>query len=161
MPGSTRTRWVIATALSAALAGAGATWWALGNDEPYSLLDSPKVQVDIQAAPSSDSEAKKVAEDAELLIKAYVQRLRIGDAEDLAALGAPWFTTKQQAAKSLIRQYGGKADKAVKATVADPVVPYLARVELEYADGTTQTVQLSRADDAWWLQLGSGDPVQP
>ncbi|MFF0484992.1 hypothetical protein [Streptomyces sp. NPDC004435] len=161
MPGSTRTRRVVAAALSAALAGAGATWWALGEDEPYSLLDSPKVQVDLRAAPSSDSEGKEVAEEAELLIKAYVQRLRIGDAEDLAALGAPWFTAKQQAAKVLIDQYGGKADKVVKATVADPVVPYLASVELKYADGTTQTVQLSRADEAWWLQLGSGDPVEP
>ncbi|MBX9420904.1 hypothetical protein [Streptomyces lateritius] len=161
MPESTRTKWVVAAALSAALAGVGTTWWVLGDDEPYSLLDSPKVQVDIQAAPSSDSKAQEVAEEAELLIKAYVQRLRIGDDKDLAALGAPWFTTKQQAAKALIDQYGDKADKAVKATVADPVVPYLASVELKYADGTTQTVQLSHADDAWWLQLGSGDPVQP
>ncbi|MGW2304539.1 hypothetical protein [Streptomyces sp. NPDC001809] len=161
MPGSTRTRWAVAAALSAALVGARATWWALGDDEPYSLLDSPKVQVDVRAAPSSGSEAEEVADEAELLIKAYVQRLRVGDDEDLAALGAPWFTTKQQAAEALVDQYGGKADKAVKATVADPVVPYLASVELEYADGTTQTVQLSHADDAWWLQLGSGDPVQP
>ncbi|MGW5330541.1 hypothetical protein [Streptomyces sp. NPDC004014] len=44
----------------------------------------------------------------------------------------------------------------------DPAVPNLADVELRFADGQRQTLQLSRDhDDVWWLQLGNGDPVAP
>jgi hypothetical protein len=60
----------------------------------------------------------------------YVQRLRGGDAADLAGIGAPWYTDREKAARRLIAEFGTHADKPVEAVVTDPVAPSLTTVNL-------------------------------
>ncbi|MQS03436.1 hypothetical protein [Streptomyces alkaliterrae] len=102
-----------------------------------------------------------MAQETELVIKVYLQRLQAGDAADLARIGAPWYTGREQAAHKLISQYGERASAPVKAVVADPVVPYMTYVNLHFADGSKQRIDLSKDGRVWWLQLGDGDPVKP
>ncbi|MEU6068439.1 hypothetical protein ABZ864_29280 [Streptomyces sp. NPDC047082] len=103
-----------------------------------------------------------MADDVEVLAKVYVQRLRAGDANDLARLGAPWYAGRERAARRPTSRYGTHTGEPVEATVQEPVVPYLAAVKLRFGDGERQMVYLSRDhDDVWWLQLGNGDPVAP
>ncbi|MEW1613452.1 MULTISPECIES: hypothetical protein [unclassified Streptomyces] len=45
--------------------------------------------------------------------------------------------------------------------VNDPVVPKLASVDLRFADGSRQRVDLTQDEGVWWLALGDGDPVKP
>ncbi|MER5512834.1 hypothetical protein ABT052_47440 [Streptomyces sp. NPDC002766] len=144
------------------LGAAAVTWWLLRDPTPYSLRRTSAVKVTVNAAKSQYPDAKQVANDVNLLVKVYVQRLLAGDATDLARIGAPWHTGRTQAAQKLIARYGAHADEPVEAIVQDPVVPYLAKVELRYNDGRRQTVDLSRDHDhVWWLELGDGDPVAP
>ncbi|MFE5591187.1 hypothetical protein [Streptomyces sp. NPDC056549] len=117
--------------------------------------------VTVRPTQSVYPEAKEVAAEADLLIKAYVQRLITGDADDLAALGAPWLTNKQKAAEEAIADFQGVVDMPVEATVSDPVTPDLTSVELRFADGKRQTMPLTRADGVWWLELGEGASVKP
>ncbi|MGW2836159.1 hypothetical protein [Streptomyces sp. NPDC001286] len=153
--------WTAAVALAVAGA-AGVTWWLLRDPTPYSLHKTPAVKVTVHAVKSQYPDAKQVAGDVDLLVKAYVQRLEAGDATDLARIGAPWYAGRAQAAQKLITRYGVHADEPVEAVVQDPVVPYLAKVELHFSDGQQQTVDLSRDHGhVWWLQLGDGDPVAP
>ncbi|MER6473078.1 hypothetical protein [Streptomyces collinus] len=162
MPGTRKKNlWVAASAL-AALATALLIWWLLRDPAPYTLGKTPEVKVTVHAVKSEYPEAEKVAGDVDLLLKVYVQRLEAGDATDLAHLGAPWYTGRDRAAQRLIAHYGAHAGEPVEALVQDPAVPNLAAVELRFADGQRQTLQLSRDDDdVWWLQLGDGDPVAP
>ncbi len=77
MTGIRVSKWVAA----AACLGVSAAWWLLrGDSTPYELQDTPKVEVAVRPAESSHSDAKQVAEEAEPLIKVYLQRLRTGDA---------------------------------------------------------------------------------
>ncbi|MEU3349950.1 hypothetical protein ABZ723_34245, partial [Streptomyces sp. NPDC006700] len=102
------------------------------------------------------------ADDVDLLVKVYIQRLESGDASDLARIGAPWYTGRQRAAREMVDRYSAHAGGPVEAIVQEPVVPYLADVDLHFGDGQRQTLQLSRDhDDVWWLQLGEGDPTAP
>ncbi|MEU0333503.1 hypothetical protein [Streptomyces sp. NPDC006193] len=162
MPG-TRTTPLRAAALAlAVLAAAGATWRLLQHPAPYALRTAPAVRVTVHAVHSGGPEAGEVADDVDLLVKVYVQRLAAGDAAGLARIGAPWYSGRERAARRLIAEYGPHAGEPVAATVQDPAVPYLAGVELRFGDGRRQTLSLSRGhDDVWWLQLGDGDPVAP
>ncbi|MFF9011599.1 hypothetical protein ACF09C_01305 [Streptomyces sp. NPDC014870] len=161
MPKIPRMRWVVTTALALCLGAAALVWWRQQDTAPYALRESPSVTVAVRPTQSDYPEAKQVAGEVDLLIKVYVQRLLAGDAEALAALGAPWFTNKEKAAEDLIAEYQSVADKPVVATVADPVTPDLASVELRFAEGKRQTLNLSRADGVWWVEVGEGDPVKP
>ncbi|MEW2131461.1 hypothetical protein [Streptomyces sp. NPDC005435] len=152
--------WWAAAALAVLVAGV-AGWWLFRPPAPYALWKTPAVKVTVLAVKSGTPEAKEVAEDTDLLVKVYVQRLYAGDAADLARIGAPWYTGREQAAQELITRYGRHAGEPVEVTVHDPVVPELATVELRFGDGQRQTLHLSRDDDAWWLQLGDGDPEAP
>ncbi|CAM5649301.1 hypothetical protein STANM337S_06538 [Streptomyces tanashiensis] len=154
-------RWVATATLVPCLGAAAIVWWRQHDPAPYTLHESPAVTVTVRPAQSDYPEAKEVAGEADLLIRAYVQRLLAGDSDGLAALGAPWFTNKQKAAKDFIADYRNVANKLVVATVADPVTPDLALVELRFTGGKRQTLNLSRADGVWWLELGEGDPDKP
>ncbi|MFE7511553.1 hypothetical protein ACFU8I_10060 [Streptomyces sp. NPDC057540] len=152
----------VAAAACALFLGAGAVaWWQLGDPAPYALRESPAVTVTVRAAASDHPDAAEVAEETDLLIRASVQRLAAGDAAGLADLGAPWFTGRREAAEALVAEYRDVADQPVAATVADPVVPHLASVDLRFTGGERQRLYLSRADGVWWLELGEGDPVAP
>ncbi|MBB1245464.1 hypothetical protein GL263_18120 [Streptomyces durbertensis] len=140
---------------------AAAAWWFLRDPTPYELRDAPKVQVTVQPEKSRYPDVKEVAQETELVIKVYVQRLQAGDAADLARIGAPWYSDREQAAQQLISQYGERAGEPVKAVVVDPVVPYITYVDLSFADGSKQRIGLSKDGRVWWLQLGDGDPVKP
>ncbi|MGW1067146.1 hypothetical protein ACWD4F_21835 [Streptomyces aureus] len=152
--------WALTAAL-AVLAVAATTWWLLRDPAPYALQKSPAVQVTVHTAKSDYPEVKGLADDVDQLVKVYIQRLAAGDAADLARIGAPWYTGRERAAQQLIDQYGAQAGEPVEALVQDPVVPNLAVVEIHFANGQRQALQLSRDDDVWWLQLGNGDPVAP
>ncbi|MFJ9724643.1 hypothetical protein ACIRP3_18015 [Streptomyces sp. NPDC101209] len=147
---------------SVLLGAAVVSWYLLRDPVPYSLRKTPVVKVAVDAATSQYPDARQVAGDVDLLVKVYVQRLQAGDAADLARIGAPWYSGREQAAQELIARYGARAAEPVEAVVQDPVVPYLAKVELRFSNGQRQTVDLSRDHDhVWWLQLGEGDPVAP
>ncbi|MFJ6633540.1 hypothetical protein ACIQMR_19455 [Streptomyces sp. NPDC091376] len=161
MVGLPERRWVMAAVLSLCLGLAGATWWLLREPAPYALRDAPAVNVTVRPVESRYPEAEEVAREVELLVKVYVQRLQAGDASDLARIGAPWYTGKEGAARSLISRHGMHADEPVEAVVSDPVAPGLATVELRFRDGQRQMVDLTQNDDVWWLALGNGDPVKP
>ncbi|MFJ9119067.1 hypothetical protein ACIRJO_26350 [Streptomyces sp. NPDC102394] len=162
MTDSYRRRLWTAAVASVLLGAAVIIWWLLRDPTPYSLRKTPAVTVAVGAATSQYPDARQVAGDVDLLVKVYVQRLQAGDATDLARIGAPWYTGKEQAAQKLIARYGAQAAEPVEAIVEDPVVPSLAKIELCFSDGQRQTVYLSRDhDDVWWLQLGDGDPVAP
>ncbi|MDX3373147.1 hypothetical protein PV390_01905 [Streptomyces sp. ME02-6991-2A] len=61
----------------------------------------------------------------------------------------------------MISQYGAQAGGPVEAVISGPVVPKLASVDLRFADGSRQRVDLTQDDGVWWLALGDGDPVKP
>ncbi|MET9453119.1 hypothetical protein [Streptomyces cinerochromogenes] len=151
----------VAAALAVVLTAAVGTWWLLRDPAPYALRKTPAVDVTVHAVTSDYPEAGELAGDVDPLLKVYVQRLAAGDATDLARLGAPWYTGRERAARQLISRYGAQAGEPVDALVRDPVVPYLAAVELRFGDGRRQEVRLTRDDHVWWLQLGDGDPVAP
>ncbi|MFF3771940.1 hypothetical protein [Streptomyces sp. NPDC002232] len=117
--------------------------------------------VTVRAAVADSPDAEEVVDEAELLIKAYVQRLAAGDAAGLGDLGAPWYTGRREAAEELVADYGSVAARPVEATVADPVVPYLAHVDVRFTGGKRQTLYLTRGDGVWWVELGEDDPVHP
>ncbi|MFE5589938.1 hypothetical protein [Streptomyces sp. NPDC056549] len=150
-----------ATACALFLGAAALAWWQYRDPAPYTLRASPAVTVTVRPAESEYPEAEEVADEAELLIKAYVQRLAAGDAAGLADLGAPWYTGRRKAAEDLVADYRGVAEQPVVATVDDPVVPYLAVVDIRFTGGKGQTLYLSRADGVWWIELGEGDPAGP
>jgi hypothetical protein len=159
---SLNARRVLSAALAACAAAGGLTWWALHDPVPYELHGSPQVTVAVSAARSQYPDARALADEAELLLKAYVQRLAARDAEGLAELGAPWFKGRGPAAHGLVARYGGEVATApVEVLVADPVATHLAAAELRFSDGRMQRMELSRADGIWYLQLGTGDPVAP
>ncbi|MFD4609894.1 hypothetical protein ACFWOT_17705 [Streptomyces sp. NPDC058440] len=162
MPELPRKRlWVMVTAL-ALLVTAAAAWWLLREPSaPYALRATPEVNVTLRPEESTYPEAKEVADEVELLVKVYVQRLQAGEPADLARIGAPWYTARERAAQGLISRYGAHAGEPVEAVVSDPVVPGLAAVELRFGDGQRQVVDLVRGNDVWWLELGNGDPVKP
>lgn len=140
---------------------AATAWWLLRDPTPYTLRKTPAVHVSIHVTTSKYPESKKLADDVAPLVKVYVQRLRAGDSAELARIGAPWYTGRERAAQQLITRYGAPAGEPVDVLVQDPVVPYLATVELRFGDGQRQVVQLTRGGDVWWLRLGNGDPVAP
>ncbi|MEV3870344.1 hypothetical protein [Streptomyces sp. NPDC049906] len=119
------------------------------------------MRLTVRAAESEYPEAKEVAREAEQVLKVYVQRLQVGDAKDLARIGAPWYTGREAAARSLISEFGARADRPMRAVVADPPTPDLANVRIRFADGSEQTLDLTRDDGTWWLAMGEGDPVKP
>ncbi|MHB9861694.1 hypothetical protein [Streptomyces sp. YIM S03343] len=152
-------RWVAAVVL-AVVGAAITTWWLLRDPTPYSLHKTPTVKVTISAVKGDTSDPQKMADDVALLVKVYVQRLEAGDAADLARIGPPWYTGREKAAQQLITRYSAHAGEPVKAIVQDPLVPYLAQVELRFSDGQKQMMELTRDhDDVWWLDMGQGDPV--
>lgn len=152
--------WAVTAAL-AVLAVAATTWWLLRDPAPYTLRKTPAVQVTVHAVKSEYPEANELVGDVDPLVKVYVQRLEAGDSTELARIGAPWYTGRERAAQQLINRYGAYAGEPVEALVQDPVVPYLADVELRFGDGQRQVLHLTSDGDAWWLQLGHGDPVAP
>ncbi|MGW1146485.1 hypothetical protein ACWD6I_15840 [Streptomyces sp. NPDC002454] len=143
------------------LGGASAGWWWLRDTTPYALWDAPAVDVEIRAEDSPYPEAAELLDEVDLIVRAYVQRLGAGDAEELARLGAPWYTGRESAARRLVAEHGSRAAGPVRAVVLDPVVPEFASVRLDYLDGTRQTLHLSEDDDGvWWVGIGDGDPVE-
>ncbi|MCM2388351.1 hypothetical protein [Streptomyces albipurpureus] len=153
--------WIVAVVLTLCIGGGATAWWLLRAPAPYSLRDTPEVDVTVRAEKSTYPDVDEVAREAELVIKAYVQRLESGDPVDIARLGTPWYTGKEQAAKELISRYGTHADAPVEAVVFDPVVPNQAAVSLQFAGGRQQRLDLTRDDGVWWLDLGTGDPMNP
>ncbi|MGW3151258.1 MULTISPECIES: hypothetical protein [Streptomyces] len=153
--------WVAALAL-AVLGAAAIAWWLLRNPVPYSLHKTSGVKVSVRAVKSDYPDVEETADDVELLVKVYVQRLQAGDATDLARIGAPWYTGQERAAQKLITRYGAHAGEPVEAVVLDRGVPYLTSVKLRYNSGQKQTLELTRDHhDVWWVQLGNGDPMAP
>ncbi|CAM5669953.1 hypothetical protein SHIRM173S_00974 [Streptomyces hirsutus] len=132
---TSRAKWFVAALVTLCLGGGVLAWWLLHEPAPYALRDTPEVNVTVRAAESTYPEVKEVAREVELVLKVYIQRLRGGDAADLAGVGAPWYTGREEAAQHLIAEFGTHADKPVEAVVADPVAPGLATVELRFGDG--------------------------
>ncbi|MFJ6554295.1 hypothetical protein ACIQNT_18910 [Streptomyces luteogriseus] len=161
MPRTAKAQWLIAVIVALCVVVGALVWWSQRDAEPYALRDTPEVHLTVRAATSTYPEAEEVAREAQLLLKVYVQRLRDGDAEDLADLGAPWYTGREAAARGLISKFGAEADRPVQAVVADPVTPGLASVELRFENDSSQTLDLTRDDGVWWLAIGNGDPVRP
>ncbi|MER6451696.1 hypothetical protein ACFV2Z_13190 [Streptomyces sp. NPDC059688] len=156
-----RNLWATAAA-PAVLVTTVLTWWLVRDPAPYALSGGPAVHLTVRPEKSRYPEAGEVADEARLLLEVYVQRLRAGDADGLADLGAPWYTGRDRAARDLVDRYRAHAGGAAEAIVRDPAVPDLAGVELRFGDGRRQTLGISRDhDDVWWLQLGDGDPVAP
>ncbi|WP_141666020.1 hypothetical protein [Streptomyces hirsutus] len=154
-------KWLMAALVTLCLGGGVLAGWLLREPAPYALRDTPEVKVTVRAAESTYPEAEEVAREVELVLEVYVQRLRSGDAADLAGVGAPWYTDREEAAQRLIAEFGAHADKPVEAVVADPVAPGLATVELRFSGGRQQVLDLTRDDEVWWLSMGNGDPVKP
>jgi hypothetical protein len=159
----TRTKkWgIIAVASACVVAVAAVMLWSSRDSTPYALRDKPGVDVEVQAGPSDYKEVGEVTREVEPLIKVYVQRLLAGDPKDLAEIGAPWFTGRQQAARMWITDYQDLAGERVEAVVRDPVVPDQAAVEIHFSGGREQVVGLTRADGVWWMDMGEGDPAKP
>ncbi|EFG04895.1 hypothetical protein CRV15_34985 (plasmid) [Streptomyces clavuligerus] len=152
------------TAAAVAVVGAGTAgvlWWTADGPAPYALQDTPAVTVEVRAENSRYPDTQETTEDVSELVKVYVQRLLAGDAGELAGIGAPWFTGRETQAGEWIRKYQRSADEPVRATVREPVVPYLAQVELRFDGGGEQVVELTRGDGTWWVVMGDGDPVKP
>ncbi|MFE1443612.1 hypothetical protein [Streptomyces sp. NPDC058739] len=161
MSRTAKARWLIAVAVALCAVVGALVWWSKRDPAPYALRDTPEVHLTVRATTSTYPQAKEVAGEAELLLKVYVQRLRDGDAEDLADIGAPWYTGREAAARSLISTFGAQAGHPVEAVVADPVTPGLASVELRFKNESRQTLDLTRDNGVWWLAIGNGDPVKP
>ncbi|MFF6913856.1 hypothetical protein [Streptomyces sp. NPDC012466] len=162
MPRTSGLKWLTAALVALCLGGGALAWWLLREPAaPYALRDTPEVKVTVRAAESTYPEAEEVAYEVELVLKVYAQRLRGGDAADLAGIGAPWYTDREEAAQRLIAEFGTHADKPVEAVVADPVAPGLTTVNLRFNDGQQQALDLTRDDHVWWLSMGNGDPVKP
>ncbi|MFJ8350208.1 amidase domain-containing protein [Streptomyces sp. NPDC094153] len=162
MPSTYRRRLSVMAVAVTVLAAVPAIWWLLRDPTPYSLRKTPAVTVTVHAENSEYPDTQGTADDVDLLVKVYIQRLESGDASDLARIGAPWYTGRQRAAREMVDRYSAHAGGPVEAIVQEPVVPYLADVDLHFGDGQRQTLQLSRDhDDVWWLQLGEGDPTAP
>ncbi|MGW5634059.1 hypothetical protein [Streptomyces sp. NPDC003832] len=161
MPRTAKGRRLIVVAAALCVVAGVLVWWSKREAAPYALRDTPDVQLTVRAASSAHPQAGEVAREAELLLEVYVQRLRGGDAEDLAGIGAPWYSGREAAARDLISEFGARAGHPVQAVVADPVAPGLASVELRYGSETRQTLDLTRDDGVWWLAIGDGDPVKP
>lgn len=161
MPRTAKARWLIAVIVAFCVAVGALVWWSKRVEAPYALRDTPEVRLTVRAAASDYPQADEVAREAELLLEVYVQRLQNGDADDLADIGAPWYTGREAAARDLISKFGAQARHPVQAVVADPVTPGLASVELRYGNDSSQTLDLTRDDGVWWLAIGDGDPVRP
>ncbi|MFC7989455.1 hypothetical protein ACFUV2_09135 [Streptomyces pilosus] len=161
MPRTAKARWLITVIVALCVVVGALVWWSKRDAAPYALRDTPKVHLTVRAATSAYPEAQEVAREAELLLEVYVQRLQDGDAEELADIGAPWYTGREAAARDLISKYGAQAGDPVQAVVADPVTPGLASVELRYGSESRQTLDLTRDGGVWWLAIGNGDPVKP
>ncbi|GLF98414.1 hypothetical protein [Streptomyces yaizuensis] len=148
-----------ATAVTAALA-AFTVWAALADSTPYDVRADPAVSVRITPEKSEYPYAKELAGDTDELIRAYAQRLRAGDARDLARLGAPWYEGRYAEAVRQIERYQSAADEPVRVVVGDPVTDYLGGAVVRFADGQTQRLGLVRDEDGvWYLELGTGDPT--
>ncbi|MFF8638879.1 hypothetical protein ACF052_32285 [Streptomyces pilosus] len=160
MPRTAKARWLITVIVALCVVVGALVWWSKRDAAPYALRDTPEVHLTVRAATSAYPEAQEVAREAELLLEVYVQRLQDGDAEELADIGAPWYTGREAAARDLISKYGAQAGDPVQAVVADPVTPGLASVELRYGSESRQTLDLTRDDGVWWLAIGNGDPVK-
>ncbi|CAM5273252.1 hypothetical protein GCM10010261_59950 [Streptomyces pilosus] len=161
MPRTAKARWLITVIVALCMVVGTLVWWSKRDAAPYALRDTPEVHLTVRAATSAYPEAQEVAREAELLLEVYVQRLQDGDAEELADIGAPWYTGREAAARDLIAKYGAQAGDPVQAVVADPVTPGLASVELRYGSESRQTLDLTRDGGVWWLAIGNGDPVKP
>ena len=161
MPRTRKAKLLIAAVVALCVTAGALVWWLQRDPAPYALRNTPEVHLTVNPAKSSYPEAGEVAREAELVLKVYVQRLQDGDAKDLANIGAPWYTGREAAARRLISKFGAQAGKPVKAVVADPVTPGLASVELRFADGSEQTLDLTRDDGVWWVDMGEGDPMNP
>ncbi|MFC9888191.1 hypothetical protein [Streptomyces pilosus] len=161
MPRTAKARWLITVIVALCVVVGTLVWWSKRDAAPYALRDTPEVHLTVRAATSAYPEAQEVAREAELLLEVYVQRLQDGDAEELADIGAPWYTGREAAARDLIAKYGAQAGDPVQAVVADPVTPGLVSVELRYGSKSRQTLDLTRDGGVWWLAIGNGDPVKP
>ncbi|GGZ30104.1 hypothetical protein GCM10010387_24520 [Streptomyces inusitatus] len=151
-------------AVAVAFAGigtAGGLWWVARDTTPYGLRDSPAVRVEVRAEDSRYPDTRETAEDVGELVRVYVQRLLTGDGDQLAEVGAPWFTGREAQARDWIKKYGEAAEHPVRAVVREPVVPHLAQVELRFGGGGRQVVELTRDDGIWWVAMGDGDPAKP
>ncbi|MFJ2648759.1 hypothetical protein ACIO1C_18745 [Streptomyces sp. NPDC087420] len=145
--------------------GHGTDLWnsAHPGSPPYAPRAAPVVDVDVVAEASAYGEVDDVTREVEPLVKAYVQRLRTGDARELAALGAPWFEGRPAAAREAITAHQGRGagDAPASVLVRDVVVPDQATAELRFGSGPVELLGLTRADGVWWVELGDGDPVAP
>ncbi|MER6912144.1 hypothetical protein ABT354_10765 [Streptomyces sp. NPDC000594] len=133
--------------------------WALWPDPtPYDLRSGTPDGLRIEAQRSEYPYSKELAADVDELLKVYVERLREGDARELARLGPPWYEGRYAHAVRLIERLGPVADEPVRVVVGDPVVPYFGVTRLNFADGVKQELRVIRdRDDVWWVELGEGD----
>lgn len=105
---------------------AAAVWWNWFR-APYALADSPKVDVTVRAEKSKYPDVEETAKDVDTLIRVYVQRLKHGDAKELAELAGPAFREPGPDAAKYVRDYGKAADGHVEATVLEGKFPTSTR----------------------------------
>ncbi|MFE6716053.1 hypothetical protein ACFVDU_00545 [Streptomyces albidoflavus] len=143
---------------------AGAALWILREDDPpYTLRATPSIAFELTVASDAKAypDAAEIKNDAELLTRVYLQRLRAGDRKGVVDLGAPWYQERSVMARQWLASYAPLTSSPVKGELQDPLVPDLASVILTFDDGTTQQLGMTRADGTWWLTLGDGDPMGP
>ncbi|MGW1671839.1 hypothetical protein [Streptomyces sp. NPDC002324] len=140
--------------------GVGAAVWWNWLRAPYSLADSPGVDVTVRAEKSRYPDVRKTAEDVDTVVRAYVQRLKAGDVEGLMELAGPAYDGTRGAAYEHVREFGEGARGHVDVTVLEGVVDYFNPVRLTYG-GTDQKQELLlvKDDGYWWVGLGEGDPA--
>lgn len=140
--------------VAAVAVGIWMTWFRL----PYTLADSPSVDVTVKAEKSEYPDVAETAEDLDPLIRVYVQRLKAKDAEGLAKLAGPDFDQPDAEARKLVRKYAAGAHGHVEATVVEGVVDYFNQVNLVFEKtGEKQELLLVHDDGHWWVALGEGD----
>lgn len=129
-----------------AVAGIAFGVWAAFFRTPYTLADSPGVDVTVRAGQSDYPDVAETADEVETLIKVYVQRLKAGDVEGLAKLSGPAYEHPQGDAATFVREYADGAEGHVEAVVVEGTVPYGAgRGGPPASDGVEPPFSLVRA----------------
>ncbi|MEH0635660.1 hypothetical protein [Streptomyces bottropensis] len=140
--------------------GVGAVVWWNWLRAPYSLADSPGVDVTVRAEKSRYPDVRETAEDVDTVVRAYVQRLKAGDVDGLMELAGPAYDGTRGAAYEHVREFGEGARGHVDVTVLEGVVDYFNPVRLTYGStGQKQELLLVKDDGYWWVGLGEGDPA--
>ncbi|MGC0334443.1 hypothetical protein RKD23_007433 [Streptomyces sp. SAI-170] len=152
-------KWVIFLGGAVVVGIAAAVWWNWFR-APYTLADSPTVDVTVRAQKSPYPDVRETAEDVDTLVRVYVQRLKDDDAEGVAELAGPDYDKPGPTAATYVREYGEAADGHVDVTVLESPVDYFNPITVTYEEtGQRQQLLLVRDDGHWWIGLGDGDPA--